>query len=127
MLAAAEAEAGVALAEVGIASVSGASREKSTSPHWDSSRFSTRMRFWEEIFSLASRSISCSYSRSFRFKTWENFKKKNHFIKIKHSKSLNNLTWMCRMAACRIDRLEVFFSSGWRVSCFLSCSKHSFS
>lgn len=91
------------VAAAGIASVSGASREKSTSPHWDSSRFSTRMRFWEEIFSLASRSISCSYSRSLRFRTW-----------------------MCRMAACRIDRLEVFFSSGWSVSCFLSCSKHSF-
>lgn len=53
----------------GMASVSGARREKSTSPHWDSSRFSTSIRFWEEIFSFASRSISCSYSRSLRFNT----------------------------------------------------------
>lgn len=52
---------------LGMASVSGARREKSTSPHCDSSRFSSSIRFWEAIFSFASRSISCSYSRSLRF------------------------------------------------------------
>lgn len=55
------------LLPLGMASVSGARREKSTSPHCDSSRFSSSIRFWEAIFSFASRSISCSYSRSLRF------------------------------------------------------------
>lgn len=46
---------------------SGSNFVKSMS-HAASSRFRNRMRFCAEIFSFANRSISCSYSRSFRFR-----------------------------------------------------------
>lgn len=48
---------------------SGSNFVKSMS-HCASSRFNRRIRFWAAIFSFANRSISCSNSRSFRFRNW---------------------------------------------------------
>lgn len=42
-----------------------------TSIHWLSSFFSSAKRCWVAIFSRASRSMSCSYSFSFRFSVWK--------------------------------------------------------
>lgn len=53
-----------------ISAGSGRSFVKSMS-HCVSSRFKYKIRFCAAIFSLARRSISCSNSRSFRFKNWK--------------------------------------------------------
>lgn len=70
--------------------------------HWLNSFFSSASRCWVAIFSLASRSISCSYSFSFLFKVW-----------------------MYRKALLRTLRFEVFLSSTLGMLRF-NVSKHSF-